>query len=144
MHIRPFEDGDLEVVCRLWRDCDLLVPHNDPDRDIAFARQTPTAEIFVGEDDSGVVATVLAGHDGHRGWLYYLAVAPHAQRAGRGRAMVNHAEAWLGELGVWKVNLMIRAGNHRVRDFYATIGYEEEPRIVMARRLESNHGGGSR
>jgi len=136
MKIRQYVDGDLEAVCRLWRESGLSVPQNDPVRDISFAMQTPTSKLFVGEEEGELIATVLAGHDGHRGWLYYLAVAEVSRRAGLGRMMVAHAESWLNNNGVWKVNLRIRAGNEQVRDFYAALGYQEEPRIVMARRLE--------
>ena len=141
MKIRPYVDSDLDAVCRLWRETGLSVPQNDPLRDITFAMQTPTAALFVGELGPALAATVLAGHDGHRGWLYYLAVAEVSQRAGYGRKMVAHAEAWLHDQGVWKVNLMIRATNERVRDFYAALGYQEEPRMVMARRLDHVQGG---
>lgn len=137
MTIRPYTDGDLEAVCRLWRDTGVSVPHNDPVRDIAFALQSPTAELFVGETAGALIATVLAGHDGHRGWLYYLAVAEVSRRSGYGRMMVEHAEAWLKNNGVWKINLMIRTSNTQVRDFYAAIGYQDDPVTVMSRRLET-------
>ena len=76
-----------------------------------------------------------AGSDGHRGWLYYLACDPSRRRQGLARAMVRHAERWLAaSLGIGKVQLMIRAGNEPVCDFYSRLGYEEEPRVVMARR----------
>jgi ribosomal protein S18 acetylase RimI-like enzyme len=134
--IRVYEDRDFGAVERLWNACGLLVPHNDPARDIAFCRAAADAELFVGEVKDRVVATIMTGHDGHRGWLYYLAVDPEFGRRGLGRAMVAHAEAWLGERGVAKVNLMIRDTNEAARGFYQALGYDSEPRIVMARFLD--------
>ena len=134
--IRPFADGDLEPVRNLWAACSLTVPHNDPARDIAFCRASPAAELFVGVAGGAVVATAMSGHDGHRGWLYYVAVDPAHQGRGWGRQMVSHAESWLRALGVPKVNLMIRDTNAAARGFYAAIGYAAEPRVVMAKFLD--------
>jgi ribosomal protein S18 acetylase RimI-like enzyme len=135
LEIRPYTDGDLEPLVRLWSACNLLVPYNDPDHDIALWRATESAEIFVGEARGEIVASVCAGHDGHRGWLYYVAVAPHLQGCGAGRAMVGHAELWLKKRGVAKVQLMVRHTNLAVRGFYEAIGYTLTPRLVLARWL---------
>jgi hypothetical protein len=134
--IRPFTDADLRPVTALWAACNLIVPHNDPEADIAFCRSTPNAALFVGEADGAIVASIMTGHDGHRGWLYYLAVDPQYGGKGHGRRMVRHAEAWLKDHGVPKVNLMIRDTNEDVREFYQAIGYASEPRLVMARFLK--------
>ena len=137
LSIREYEDGDLDAVVDLWTRCDLTRPWNDPARDLALAGTTPNAQVFVGcEPEERGVATVMTGSDGHRGWLYYLAVEPALRRGGYGRDMVAHAEAWLADLGVPKVELMIRPENELVRDFYRRIGYEVEPRIIMSRRIE--------
>ena len=96
---------------------------------------SPACCLLVGESEGKPVATIMVGHDGHRGVIYYLAVEPDQQGTQLGRAMVRHGEDWLKELGVWKVNLMIRYDNASVQNFYQAIGYEEEPRTVMARRL---------
>lgn len=133
--VRPFEDRDLDAVVALWRASNLIVHYNDPAEDIAFCRASANAELFVGEDDGAVVATAMAGHDGHRGWLYYVASDPARRRDGLGRAMVDHAEAWLAGLGVRKVNLIIRDTNSGVQEFYERLGYQTEPRVVMARWL---------
>jgi len=135
LSIRPIADGDEAAVIRLWQGAGLTRPWNDPAQDIAFCRQGPSSELFVGIAGETIVAVVMAGHDGHRGVIYYLGVDPACRHKGLGRQMVGHAEAWLESLGVWKVNLMIRDGNQAVRDFYAALGYEAEPRIVMSRRL---------
>src|SRR3546814_614651 len=124
MKIRPFAAADRAAVIALWQACDLTRPWNDPDTDISFCISRPESTILVGEADDGhLVASVMCGHDGHRGWLYYLAVDPARQKAGRGRAMVAAAEAWLAARGVPKVMLMVRPENDRVRVFYdAQIG----------------------
>ena len=133
--VRTYRDTDFDAVRALWNACRLIVPHNDPAKDIAFCRATADAELFVGEERGQLVASVMAGHDGHRGWLYYLAVDPARRHRSLGRRMVAHAEAWLGARGVAKVNLMIREGNTAVVDFYEAVGYACEPRVVMSRFL---------
>ena len=135
LRIRLFEDGDLEAVAALWQSCGLVIPYNDPADDIAFCRASPTARLFVTEDDGAVVASAMAGHDGHRGWLYYVATDPARRGEGLGRRIVAHAEGWLATQGVRKINLMIRENNTPVRDFYRNLGYEVTPRLVMGRWL---------
>lgn len=135
MEIRLIEDGDIDAVVTLWEACDLLRPWNDPQADIARARAAPQSEIFVMVDADGtIVASALAGDDGHRGWSYYVAVSPDRRGQGLGKAMMTHAEAWLKAQGATKVNLMIRAGNP-VQAFYEAAGYETEDRVVMAKWL---------
>lgn len=133
---RPIRDGDEDTVIALWERCNLVVPHNDPHRDLAFARAVENAEVLVGVSLDRLIATVMVGHDGHRGWLYYVAVDPDRQGRGFGSAVVNAAEAWLSERGVPKAQLMIRDTNTKVRDFYTALGWTEEPRIVMSHRPE--------
>ena len=140
LKIRPIEDGDVDSVAALWKTCGLTRPWNDPHADITFARETPTAEIFVGIDDGLIIACAMCGSDGHRGWLYYVAVEPERRIAGHGRALVNHAEAWLKSLGVPKVELMIREENEPVKAFYESLGYAVEPRTVMSRWLTKSAG----
>ena len=137
LSIRPYEERDYRAVNELWQACNLTRPWNDPAKDIDFCLQSPASELFIGEKDGAIIATIMTGHDGHRGVIYYLAVQPDQQGNDFGRIMVHHAEAWLREKGVWKVNLMIRDDNETVHAFYQAVGYEEEPRIVMARRLTS-------
>jgi len=136
--IRPFAEGDFEAVCALWQSSALLRPWNDPAHDIAHCRENPTSELFVGLCDGQVVASIMVGNDGHRGVVYYVACAPQHRGKGYARDMMRHGEAWLKERGVFKVNLMIRDDNEKVRDFYRAIGYQEEPRIVMSRRLDQD------
>ncbi|HUI18708.1 MAG TPA: GNAT family acetyltransferase [Alphaproteobacteria bacterium] len=136
MRIRPYRDSDLDAVAALWRACHLVVPYNDPKQDIEFCRASGHGEVFVGEDESGqVVASAMAGHDGHRGWLYYVAVEPRLQKGGLGRALVHHAEEWLKGRGVRKVQLLVRAGNASAERFYERLGYERSPVAVLQRWL---------
>ena len=100
---RPIEDRDIESVVALWIDCGLVRPWNDARRDIDFARGKPSSDILVGIEDGEIVSSVLVGHDGHRGWYYYLSVAPARQGKGLGRATVEAGENWLKERGIWVV-----------------------------------------
>jgi ribosomal protein S18 acetylase RimI-like enzyme len=133
--IRPYRDDDLGAVIALWRDCDLTRPWNPPERDIAFCRGSGHGAIFIAEAAEKLIGTVMTGHDGHRGWIYYLAVDPACRRAGLGARLVAHAEAWLGDRGVPKVMLLIRETNTAVRGFYEGLGYGEEPRLLMTKWL---------
>lgn len=140
LHIRTYVGDDLDDVVTLWDACGLLRPWNDPASDIALCRNTASSELFVGlvggsDDATKLIATVMTGSDGHRGWMYYLAVDPALRHKGFARAMVRQAESWLAALGVRKVELMIRDDNEAVRSFYETIGYAIEPRVIMSRWL---------
>lgn len=138
LSIRPFGDGDEAAVLALWQNEGIVGPGNDPAADIAFCRRSGHGELLVGLLGEQVVATVMAGHDGHRGWVYYLVTASDQRRRGFARRMMRHAEAWLGERGVPKLNLQIRQGNAAAQGFYERLGYAVEPRISMARRLAVN------
>ena len=145
LEIRPYRHPDRSAVVALWDACDLLRPWNDPEKDIALCLSTPGAGLFVAgaADEVGIAAlwaTIMCGSDGHRGWLYYLAVDPARRRAGVARRMVRHAEDWLAERGIRKVELMIRPENDAVRRFYERVGYEVEPRVVMSRWLQDDVG----
>jgi ribosomal protein S18 acetylase RimI-like enzyme len=134
--IAPMEDADGDSVVALWQRCGLTRPWNDPSADIAFARRGPNSTILIGRHDGAVVATVMVGHDGHRGWFYYLGVDPALQGRGFGRAMTQAAEAWLAERGIAKAQLMVRADNDRVRAFYEALGYGEQQRVIFAKWLD--------
>ena len=138
VNIRRYRDADFAAVVALWDACGLTVPYNDPARDIPFLRDSPNAQLFVADEDGRLVGTIMLGHDGHRGWLYRLAVASDCRGRGFGRALVGEAERWLAARGVAQVNLMIRGGNAAVRDVYARLGYAVEPRIVMSRWLDES------
>ena len=132
---RSMVDSDEPHVIDLWHRCDLTRPHNDPAQDIAFCRREPMSDVLVAEVDGKIAASVMVGHDGHRGVVYYVSVDPAHQGKGYGRQLMQAAEDWLRERDVWKLNLMLRADNEKVRSFYESVGYEVEPRLCMARRL---------
>jgi GNAT superfamily N-acetyltransferase len=131
---RPLEDRDIADVIALWSECGLVRPWNDPGHDIDFARGRENSEILVGIAEGKLASSVMVGHDGHRGWLYYVSVAPAFQGKGLGKATVHAAEAWLKKRGIWAINLNIRSENAKVRAFYAALGYELRDVIVMGRR----------
>jgi ribosomal protein S18 acetylase RimI-like enzyme len=129
-------DADTEALISLWRRCGLTRPWNDPYKDISFARGGPSSTILVVERGEDIVASAMVGHDGHRGMLYYVGVAPELQGHGLGKAMVRAAEAWLAERGVWRINLLLRVENEKVRGFYEALGYEVNPVLCMARKID--------
>lgn len=133
--IRPYRDEDESALIALWREAGLVVAANDPARDIEFCRAQRHATILVAADGDALVGTVMVGHDGHRGWLYYLATSPARRRQGIARRLMAHAEAWLATRGVPKVQLMIRPANLALAAVYERLGYASEPREIMAKRL---------
>jgi ribosomal protein S18 acetylase RimI-like enzyme len=108
--------------------------YNNPVKDFRFALGKPGSDVLVAEAE-GIVGSVMVGHDGHRGWFYYVAVAPAQQRKGIGRALVQAAEAWLRQHGVAKAQLMVRETNRDAAAFYKRLGYDPMPRINMQRWL---------
>ncbi|MDB5515761.1 MAG: acetyltransferase [Tardiphaga sp.] len=134
--IAPLEDADIAAVVALWQRCGLTRPWNDPQADIALARQESNSTILLGRDGDAVAASVLVGHDGHRGAVYYVAVDPDHRDKGFGRAIMTAAEDWLRARGILKLNLMVRGDNAQVKAFYETLDYEEQERIVYAKWLD--------
>ena len=134
--IAIIEDADVEAVSALWQRCGLIRPWNDPRADIALARRGPNSAILIGREGDAIAASVLVGHDGHRGWVYYVAVDPDHQKKGFGRAIMNAAEDWLRRAGIEKLQLMVRPGNEAVRAFYESVGYGEQPRVIFAKWLD--------
>jgi len=135
LEVRPIEDGDVEAVVDLWKKCNLTMPYNDPHKDIEFARGGSASDVLVGVWDDRLVASVMVGHDGHRGTVYYVSTDPGVRGLGLGRAIMDAAEIWLRDRGVWKLNLLIRDTNLPVKAFYESIGYSDEPRAAMAKWL---------
>ena len=134
--IRAALATDRANLADLWRRCSLTVPYNDPGTDLDFARAKPGSDVLVGVEGDRIVASVMVGHDGHRGWLYYVAVAPDRQKRGYGRQIVEAGERWLAERGVPKAMLMVRTSNTAVEGFYHALGYETAPRIVLQKWLK--------
>ena len=134
--ISPIADADVEHVIALWRRCGLTRPWNDPTGDIAFARRGRNAAILVGRRDAVIVASAMVGHDGHRGWVYYVAVDPDMRRQDFGRAIMAAAEDWLRAQGVTKAMLMVRPDNKQLQAFYDRLGYDAQERVVYAKWLD--------
>ncbi|HEV2529444.1 MAG TPA: GNAT family acetyltransferase [Thermomicrobiales bacterium] len=118
LEIRPATVEDRAAVTALWHRTGLTRPYNDPDADFDRARCGPASDVLVGERAGAVVASVMVGHDGHRGWLYYVAVDPRVQSDGLGRRMVAAGEDWLRSRNIPKVQLLVRATNGGVLAFY--------------------------
>lgn len=133
--IRPFHRSDTETVVDLWRSADLLRPWNDPHRDIERKLAVMPELFLVAEAEGAVVGSVMAGYDGHRGWLYYLATSPEHRGKGIGRALVARAENELLALGCPKVQLMVRRENEAVRGFYTSLGYGDVDVWMGGKRL---------
>ncbi|AKH43077.1 ribosomal protein S18 acetylase RimI-like enzyme [Altererythrobacter atlanticus] len=128
--------SDREEVVKLWQAAGLTRPWNDPVADYDRALETPASAILLAKDDGAVFGSVMTGYDGHRGWVYYLAVDPAHRGQGIGRLLMDAAEAWLREQGCPKIQLMVRAGNDAAKDFYAALGYEEQPVCTIGKRLD--------
>jgi ribosomal protein S18 acetylase RimI-like enzyme len=136
MQIRPFQLEDAEAVVSLWRRCDLVRPWNDPRKDIRRKLRVRPDLFLVGVLGGQIVATAMAGYEGHRGWLNYVAVAPEHQRLGLGRAIVKEAERLLREAGSPKINLQVRTANAGAIEFYRRLGYAVDEVVSMGKRLE--------
>jgi ribosomal protein S18 acetylase RimI-like enzyme len=135
MQIRPFRVEDTDSVVSLWTASGLVRPWNDPRRDIE-RKLTEQPELFlVGEIGGELVATAMAGYDGHRGWVHYLAVDPTRRREGLGRQLMVEVEALLIERGCPKLSLQVRSDNAAVLGFYRGLGYGEDQVISMGKRL---------
>lgn len=141
LQIRPFSIGDTEAVVSLWEESGLTRPWNDPYQDIA-RKLTVQPDLFLLAVDTGeVVGSVMAGYDGHRGWLYYLAASPARRGEGIGRRLVEAAEDRLLALGCPKVQLMVRPENGGVHEFYARLGYESFDCWTTGKRLIDDGAG---
>jgi ribosomal protein S18 acetylase RimI-like enzyme len=134
--VADIADADVAAVIALWQACGLTRPWNDPAADIALARRGPSSTILIGRDGGAIVATAMVGHDGHRGWVYYVATDPQLRARGYGRAIMNAAEDWLRAAGIAKLQLMVRRENAKAGAFYQSIGYAEAQTIVFAKWLD--------
>lgn len=131
--------ADGEEIVALWQDAGLTRPWNDPHADFALALATAASTIFITRGGGGgITGSVMVGFDGHRGWVYYLAVAGHARRAGIGRALMAAAEDWLRGLGARKIQLMVRGDNDAALDFYDRLGLERQRVVTLGRFLKDD------
>ena len=133
--LRPYEPEDQKAVVALWEACRLVVPQNDPIADIQTKMQFQPDLFLVAVSENRLVGTVMAGYEGHRGWINYLAVAPEKRRQGIAKAMMVWVERKLRALGCPKINLQVRRTNTAVIDFYRAIGFEEDDVISFGKRL---------
>lgn len=136
MDIQAFEVTYKDEVIALWRECNLVVPQNDPAKDIERKLKIDPDLFLVGVIDEKVVATVMGGYEGHRGWINYLAVKPSQQRKGYGQAIMQAVESLIKQKGCPKINLQVRATNEAVIKFYAAIGYGNDNVVGLGKRLE--------
>ena len=138
LNIRSYRESDEKAVVQLWRDCELVVPWNDPVKDIHRKLLVQRDMLLVGFLGDRLVAAVMAGYEGHRGWINYLAVALDCHKSGFGQRLMEEAEARLRALGCPKINLQIRSSNAVVVEFYKRIGYSIDDVISMGKRLEED------
>ena len=135
MQVRPFEDSDEAAVIALWEAAGLTRSWNDPRKDIERKRSVQREWFLVGTHAGAVMASVMIGYDGHRGWINYLAVAPACRLQGHARTLMREAERLLAEVGCPKINLQIRTANASVIEFYKSIGYAQDDVVSFGRRL---------
>ena len=136
MKIRAYQLRDKPQVLSLWNECGLVVPQNDPSKDIERKLKVDPDLFLVGLKDDTVVATVMGGYEGHRGWINYLAVKPSEQRRGYGQAIMAAVEALLADKGCPKINLQVRSSNKAVIAFYSALGYGDDDVVGLGKRLE--------
>jgi ribosomal protein S18 acetylase RimI-like enzyme len=132
--IREFEPSDLVGVVQLWRDCQLIRSPNVPSHDVELKIKHDPG-LFVAVEKSRVVGSVMAGYEGHRGWINYLAVTPAQQRNGIGARLLQRGEQYLVDLGCEKINLQVRSGNSDVLGFYQRAGYRNDDVVSLGKRL---------
>lgn len=135
MRIRPFKPEDERAVVALWEQCRLTRPWNDPHKDIARKLAVQPELFLVGEVEGQVIASVMAGYEGHRGWVNYLAVAPAFRGRGFARALMEHVERELLARGCPKLSLLVRRSNPDAMDFYRHLGYVEDESVSLGKRL---------
>jgi ribosomal protein S18 acetylase RimI-like enzyme len=135
MKIRSFRPADEDGVVALWHACGLTRPWNDPRRDIQRKLSEQPELFLVATENDALLGSAMAGFDGHRGWVYYLAVSPQHRRLSVGRALMQEAERLLIERGCPKINLLVRSSNAEVIAFYRKLGYTQDDVVSLGRRL---------
>jgi len=134
--VTSIEDADIPEVIRLLKRAGLVREWNDPTGDIELARRERNSTILLGRHDGALVASLLVGHDGHRGWVYYVSVDPDHRLKDYGRQIMTAAEDWLRARGIMKLQLMVRGDNARVHAFYQSLGYYDQKRVTFAKWLD--------
>ena len=135
MNIQPYHPDNQQAVINLWKACNLVVAWNDPVKDIQRKMRVDPDLFLIGELSGEIVATVMGGYEGHRGWINYLAVSPEHQRKGYARTMMEQVEVLIQDKGCPKINLQVRSTNSEVIKFYQAIGYDVENAVGLGKRL---------
>ena len=135
MKIRSYELKDEHAVISLWQECGLVVPWNDPKKDIERKLKVDADLFLVGELKDEIIASVMIGYEGHRGWVNYLAVSPNQQGNGFAKSLMIQAESLLLNLNCPKLNLQIRQTNLHAIGFYESLGYKKDAAVSMGKRL---------
>jgi ribosomal protein S18 acetylase RimI-like enzyme len=135
VEIGALTETEIAAATALWAEAGLVRPWNDPDADARRALAAASATILAAHDGGQLIGTAMTGHDGHRGWVYYLAVAADHRGQGVARALMTAAEAWCEAAGMPRLNLMVRAGNAPVLGFYAALGYHQSDVVVLQKDL---------
>jgi ribosomal protein S18 acetylase RimI-like enzyme len=135
IEIRPIRPDETEAVVALWEACDLIRPWNDPRKDIERKLRVDPELFLVAVEKELVVGAVMAGYEGHRGWINYLAVDPGRRRKGLGKRLMAAAERLLAERGCPKINLQVRSENADVVAFYGALGYQKDDVVSLGKRL---------
>lgn len=136
MITRQLAMGDRDAAVSLWENIGLTRPWNDARTDFERAVAGPASMVLGGFVEDELIATAMVGPDGHRGWVYYLGVAPHHQKSGNARLLMAQCENWLRARSIPKLNLMIRTSNEAATGFYDALGYEIDSVVVRSTRLE--------
>ena len=135
LNIRDIREADIEAVLALWAETGLSRGWHDPEGDIAFSMSSENSTILIAERNKQLLGTVMAGHDGHWGWVYYLGVTDSWRAGGLGKRLLEAAEGWLRERGLKKVNLLVLSENLQVKKFYERLGYSAFPAVSMQKVL---------
>jgi ribosomal protein S18 acetylase RimI-like enzyme len=135
MVIKNYNSSFEKQVIDLWFECGLIVPWNNPKRDIERKMDDDPSLFFICEIGGRITGSCMAGYDGHRGWIYYLAVKPEFQKQGIASKLIREAESRLLKIGCPKINLMVRKSNEDVISFYRRIGYKDDPVVVLSKKL---------
>ncbi len=133
--IRSYRETDLQEVIKLWKSCSLVVPWNNPEKDIVRKLKVDPDLFLIGKVFDEIVATAMGGYEGHRGWINYLAVSPAHQRSGYGAEIMTEVEKRIRAKGCPKINVQVRSTNAEVISFYSSIGYTVDEVVSLGKRL---------
>lgn len=135
IHIRTALLKDADAIIHVWQETGLTRLWNPPYQDIEHCLKNQTSTLFIAETDNQIIGTAMVGYDGHRGWLYYLAVLPEFQKQGIAKILYRHVEAWLKERDAPKLQILIRSENKAVMQFYKSLGFTESQSVLMGKPL---------